>query len=269
MENSNLINGNTFADISDFIVDRDRRDLTTEIFRKNCILFCKTDFLPLLFNHLRFSKRKYILISHMSDYPINSDRFKSKPDCIVKWYAQNATYDHPDLIPIPIGVENHKGASKGIFTDHTWLKENFEKLKNKDKDNQLYCNWNPNTNQKVRGPLVEHLKTNGLPVFLESGLSYQEYCSNMSDHQWVVCPPGNGVDTHRLWEALYLGCFPITLKHNIYKNYDLPILQVDKWDDVNKDLLEDHLDKWKSKKYQMHNMDYWTNLIKNNLQEYD
>jgi hypothetical protein len=28
-------------------------------------------------------------------------------------------------------------------------------------------------------------------------------------HQFVVAPRGNGWDTHRLWEALYLGCVPI------------------------------------------------------------
>ena len=31
----------------------------------------------------------------------------------------------------------------------------------------------------------------------------------MAEHKFVVAPRGNGWDTHRLWEALYLGCVPI------------------------------------------------------------
>ena len=32
-------------------------------------------------------------------------------------------------------------------------------------------------------------------------------------------PWGNGIDTHRFWEALYLGSCPITVKHKNYSDF--------------------------------------------------
>ena len=47
-----------------------------------------------------------------------------------------------------------------------------------------------------------------------------------------VCPAGNGVDTHRLWEVLYSKRVPITIKVGDYKIYEmyekLPIIVLDK-----------------------------------------
>ena len=97
------INGNKFADMSDFVIDLNNQNFNIEMYRKNSILYCKTDFINKLFNFINFSNRKYVLITHMSDYDITQSIFQSKPKSIIKWYAENATYNHSDLIPIPIG----------------------------------------------------------------------------------------------------------------------------------------------------------------------
>jgi hypothetical protein len=91
----------------------------------------------------------------------------------------------------------------------------------------------------------------------------------MSKHQFVICPPGNGIDTHRLWEALYLGCYPIVLGNRIYSDYSLPILQIKDWSDVTNNILEQHLNKWKDKdSFDQLKMSWWSNLIKENLLNY-
>lgn len=259
-----FINGNKFSDIAQFIIDFDHNDLNTNIYRQNSIIFCKTDFIDNLFEFIKFSSRKYILITHMSDYPINEFRFKKAPNCIIKWYAENATFVNEKLIPIPLGLENHVGSSKGKFTNHDWFVNNMNKLKSYDKDDLLYCNWNQNTNIEIRKPIIDHLQSCNIPLCIEHGLTFENYCTNMSKHKFVVCPPGNGVDTHRLWEALYLGCYPIVLKHHIYENYDLPILQINKWSDINAKLLEQHDIKWNNKtNLEQLNMSYWTQIINN------
>ena len=258
----NYIDGYKFSEIADFSIDLDRQDFSLKMLNQNAIIYCKTDFLPQLFNHLRFSGRKYILITHMSDYPIDEIRFKSKPNSIIKWFAENAIYEHPDLISIPIGLENHYGSSKGNFTNHDWLINNINSLQKNPKDTSLYCNWssvNPNTKQEFRKNIIETLEKSGFDLTIESGLTYENYCTSMASHQFVICPPGNGVDTHRLWEALYLGCIPITLKHRIYRDYNLPIIQVNNWNEVNEDLLN----KYRYVDNEMLYMDYWRKLIKN------
>lgn len=263
------INGNKFLDIADFAIDFDHNNVGLELFKNNAIIYCKTDFLNQLFDYMRWSRRKYILISHMSDYPINEARFKSAPQSIVKWYAQNAIYDHPNLISVPLGLENHKGRSKGKFTNHQWFEDNVGELKNIPKDCALYCNWNINTNREVRANIIETLQQNDLQIVFHSNVSYEEYCEHMAHHKFIVCPPGNGADTHRLWEALYLGCYPITLENRIYRDYDLPILQVKKWSDITYDLLDQHFLKWKDKKsFDQLKMSWWQNLIKEEFINY-
>ena len=258
-----FINGNKFLEIADFAIDFDHNNINTNIYKKNAIIYCKTDFLNQLFEFIKFSNRKYILISHMSDYPIYEQIFKKAPNCIKKWYAENAIYEHQNLIPIPIGLENHEGKSKGKFTNHEWFINNYKRLKSLEKDSAFYCNWNQNTNKEIRVPIINQLKNNNLEIIAESGLSFEKYCENMAKHQFIICPPGNGADTHRLWESLYLGCYPITLQNRIYENYNLPILQLRKWSDLNLKLVEDHIIKWKDKiDFEQLSMNYWINLIK-------
>ena len=258
-----FINGNKFLEIADFAIDFDHNDLNTNLYSKNAIIFCKTDFLDHLFGFIKYSRRKYILITHMSDFPINEHVFKKAPSSIIKWYAENAVYEHPNLISIPLGLENHEGKSKGKFTNHQWLIDNADLFKESYKYNLVYCNWNPSTNQKLRTNIIETLQQNKINPTIEFGLSYEDYCISMSNHKFVICPPGNGVDTHRLWESLYLGCYPITLKHHIYDNYKLPILQVNNWAEVSWELLNEHLKQWYNKgPFEQLNMSYWANLIK-------
>jgi len=261
-----FINGNKFSDIADFVIDFDHNDLNTNLYKQNCIIFCKTDFLDFLFGFIKFSKRKYILISHLSDYPIDEYRFKKAPSSIVKWYAQNAIYDNERLISIPIGLENHVGKSKGKFTDHDWFVNNVYYLQKINKDDSIYCNWNPNTNREIRQPIIEKLRKNCLNLQIEHNLSFQEYCKNMARHKFVICPPGNGLDTHRLWESLYLGCYPITLNNRIYKDFMLPILQINDWSEVTQELLNIHYIKYKDEiSFDELLMKYWINKIKNDF----
>ena len=34
------------------------------------------------------------------------------------------------------------------------------------------------------------------------------------NYMFVICPEGNGIDTHRMWEALYLRTIPIIKKYD-------------------------------------------------------
>ena len=57
------------------------------------------------------------------------------------------------------------------------------------------------------------------------------------NYMFVICPEGNGIDTHRLWEALYLKTVPIIEKNkisNFIKKANLPVLILDKWSDLSK-----------------------------------
>ncbi len=93
-------------------------------------------------------------------------------------------------------------------------------------------------------------------------LPYNEYLTNMSKCKYVLCPPGRGLDSHRTWEALYLGCIPIVIKHDLYNNWhDLPILQIEKYEDITVDLLDNF--SYEKPTTNILDIKYWRELIKN------
>ena len=53
----------------------------------------------------------------------------------------------------------------------------------------------------------------------------------------MLCPEGNGVDTHRFWETLALGRVPVVL-HNVVNDEfarNLPVLILDRWEDFERE----------------------------------
>ena len=60
-----------------------------------------------------------------------------------------------------------------------------------------------------------------------------------SQYQFVLSPHGAGLDCHRTWEALLLGCIPIVKKAKMNDLFeDLPFIEVDDWRQINLPFLE-------------------------------
>ena len=64
------------------------------------------------------------------------------------------------------------------------------------------------------------------------------------DSRYALCPRGCGVDTHRFYECIYLGCVPIVTRTNtvfdrLYApDTGFPCLVVERWADVTEELLD-------------------------------
>ena len=91
----------------------------------------------------------------------------------------------------------------------------------------------------------------------------------MSTYCFIISPHGNGLDCHRTWEALCLGCIPI-VKTSVLDTlfYDLPVLIVNEWSDVSLELLNTTISNYKTKhiskqfKYDKLLLHYWMDKIK-------
>ena len=268
------INGNRFTELADFVIGFNLPKIDFDL-NRDAVIFCKTDFIDGLFRYIKNSESKYILITHMSDRPIDKSKFIKKPECVKKWFAENAVFNHPDLIPIPLGIENHEGIVKGKRTDHKWFEDNVERLRNKPKKPRIYCNWtsykgrsNHSQGRIRREHVLDELKNNSdVKLKVEEGLSFRRYCKSMSDYLFVVCPPGYGIDTHRLWEALYLGCIPVVLKNRIYRAYNLPIIQVRNFSEVTFAYLKKSLEILEKANTTKLYMPYWRERIQKAFEE--
>jgi len=105
----------------------------------------------------------------------------------------------------------------------------------------------------------------------ESGT--RQYYSSMravyhrnSRYRFALSPPGNGMDCHRTWEAMYLGIVPVVKSGPLDPLLaDLPALIVNQWDELSVDMLSSAWDDmWK--RYhgavldKLH-FDYWRQTI--------
>lgn len=64
------------------------------------------------------------------------------------------------------------------------------------------------------------------------------------ESRYALCPRGCGVDTHRFYECIYLGCIPIVIRtHTVFDRLyhpdtGFPCLVVERWEDVTGELLD-------------------------------
>lgn len=221
LDTSEYIDGDKFASIAHFAITEKNRAIPSEILQKNCIVFCKTDFLNELFLTIKGSKKKYILITHNSDHHISEEIFKIKPRSIHHWFAQNCTTNHKDITPIPIGLEREH-VSKGLKT-HQMIKDQW---KNRAilQSEKMYINFNIATNDYERRFVYYLLKY--LPnATCKSKVPYSVFLDDICHHRFILSPPGNGIDCHRTWESLYLGTFPVIKAGDYCRSFNgLPII---------------------------------------------
>lgn len=190
------------------------------------IIFCKTDFIQQEFQYINSLDNDVILITGNSDYAIDHHKFNDRPKNIKKWFAQNALVNHEDLIPIPIGLENklpamREGHGIGYFDRVKEKEELLIKNTGLLPQKEIYANFNINTNPSYRREVLNVINETSFIDWAPWNLSLDEFFNKITEYKMVVCPAGNGVDTHRLWEVLYSGRVPITIKTGDYKIYEL------------------------------------------------
>lgn len=227
------------------------------------VICTRHEYLHGLFSTLKTHTNKYILITHSTDYSVTKEVFDSRPTCISKWYARNMDYTHPDLIPIPIGFEDHIGSNKGAFFDVPYMEQLKPYAVTEGRPRTVYCNFNPGTSRDGHRQRVKSLLEQKPYAVFDTRKPFAKYCDAARQHAFVASPRGNGTDCHRTWEALYLGCIPIVDKHTIYDAFageGLPIIQVSDWNEV--DHIVNTADTKRTVNVEALTIDYWLSRIR-------
>jgi len=198
----------------------------SELHNNNTVFFCKTDFILEEFDSIRKCDKDIVLITGNSDYGITDKIIEAAPKNIKKWFAQNALSNNEILEPLPIGLENKIESSRsghGIgYKERMTIKEKLlSSNPNIVPSKQIYANFNISTNLSYRSMIKKICIQCPHIDWQDSNLTLEDLFQTISHYRMMVCPIGNGVDTHRLWEALYYNIIPITIKVNNYKIYKL------------------------------------------------
>lgn len=231
------------------------------IIDKSSIFFVKTDHLDFFINCIlpRIHK-KFILITHNSDLPSGNKSVIYNNIHLLKWYGQNMipNYHIDKLIGIPIGLENSqwKGSDYNIC----------KKFKQNKKHHLLYFNFALNTNKER--PYIDHVLTkNGF--IRNNKTDWENYIKELSTYKFAVSPEGNGVDCHRVWECIYVGCIPILKHNNIMYDFfkELPILWINDFSDITELYLLEQYEQFENMKFNIEKstIKYWYHDIHNTV----
>ena len=195
---------------------------------ENSIIFCYSHNIYLLSEKIHFFQNNFILVTHNSDTNIKENKeIYTILNCkkVLKWYGQNICFEHPKLHFLPIGLANSQW-EHGKF-------DSINFMENNPKSNNIYFNFNINTNVNKRQVCYDNL-INKLEWI--NNIHPIDNLKRLSTYKFCICSEGNGVDTHRLWECLYLKVVPIVIKSeftNILLKQNIPLLVLDNWNDLN------------------------------------
>ena len=239
---------------------------------KNKISFIKTDF---LYRGHKFLWRgnehpsdinKISVIGH-SDYPVTDNIVND----FEKVFTINRLTNNPKVFGIPLGITSDCDDSPlhRIYGNKEIMFDVFNKPIEKTKF--VYINFDINTNVNIRKPIYDKFKNYD---WVTVGVNNQtlegrkQYLIDIKSSKFIFCPEGNGVDTHRIWESLYMGSIPIVIYKDTHHLFtDLPILFINSWNEINYEFLEEKYKEITSEKwsYNKLKMSYWENFIKNEI----
>ena len=256
------ISGDTFRKISDHIYDESKKMNPLKV-KKNDIVFISNTLVDSFFIEIHpFINNEYILISHNSDRNITQEEIKYMDNKILHWFAQNMEGKNNKTSVIPIGLENLRYQLNGVLSD-------FQSTENIEKSKITLLSFNVVTNNKERKKVLESLKNNR---FIEKNSlgNHREYFEELKKYKFNLCPEGNGLDTHRIWESLLALAIPVMIRNTFTENLaslNFPIMLLDEWEDFNSFSIED-LNKYYKKEtasksfFDIVSYEYWLNKIK-------
>lgn len=216
----------------------------------NASVFVKTELLDAFIEAFLDSKlltTPFVLVTHNSDYsaPWERSNVRAKDGkvsayahqrralldnpLVVRWYAQNAVVEHPKLIPIPIGIENRYNKFGTHVALYALGAVAAASRPLRERRLSPLVAFSVKTNPRERTAAAAAIAryfgaSNGSTATTQlkpakrgqmSAQALANYITTLLGSAFVVAPKGHGVDTHRLWEALYAGCVPVTSSPSI------------------------------------------------------
>lgn len=198
---------------------------------------------------------------------------------LIRWYTQNCVVSHPKITSLAIGLDYHTLANS---TGHQWGKKESP-LGQETTLLVLRSQMKPLKQRKLQCYSTCHMfigKGHGQDRLdamqqVPSSLLYLEKDRVMRETSWinqmqfafVLSPHGNGLDCHRTWEAIALGCIPVVKTSPLDCLFSgLPVLIVNSWSDVTDDLLCETVERFKNRIKpnelpEKLKLEYWTTRI--------
>ena len=148
-----------------------------------------------------------LIVFHNSDYQHDYQSLIPFLDANpqVHCWAQNVTRYHPRIKVVPIGEQNRIWRNDGSLDQEPM---NTVSRKEERSLDILVPYWSGTCHtREIWSRQIENVFSTR--VYVSAKITKQAYLTNITFARAVVCPPGNGLDTHRHWEALTAGAWAI------------------------------------------------------------
>jgi hypothetical protein len=205
-----------------------------------------------------------VIVTGYSDYPIDHMELDLLEQPNLKaWFANNINIRHPKLHAVPLGLPNEvdyaiQGNTRTIYE----VAQTPRVIKN-----LAYMNFKIETFPAERRKVSDMFS--GKPWVTKGGLNCDEgghiqYLKDIQSCFFCICPRGNGFDSHRMMEALYLGTIPVVKRCIAMEQfYDLPCVFIDDWNQVTEEFLKVKYEEIINREYDLSKLyiSHWLNRI--------
>jgi len=218
-----MISGKSFADRCTWIYDPryKERPFLQWGSRQGDWIFINGDYLDQFLSVRLATPKRFNIIIHNSDKPLDADRFLRTLPRALHIYAINTTIRHKQLTTIPLGFSDRDLNILPMIRPSS------------ERNIEIYSNFSRHTNAKARMTCLIAFEGNPRVVRKEPEITQAEYYDDLCHSKFVLCPQGTGIDTHRIYEALACGATPVVLHSTLDHLYEkLPICILNSWTDT-------------------------------------
>ena len=224
---SPYISGDAFRSLCEIVIDSESDlDLVDKRRFDNSNVFCRSDILPHLFARVQGNGVIRNLICGNSDYDFNYVP-KDLLTVTQRAFLQNSSIsDGKYIFTLPIGIENLRygmnGLPRNLVSSIPWQNR---------RSRVLVGPFSPTHPERASLNQAAE-KSEACEIPEESNWTFSDYSKLVNQYRFVAVPRGNGLDTHRFWEALYRGAIPVVKKSNWSESleiYGIPFIEVDDW----------------------------------------
>ena len=228
------LNSDSYSFLCDITIDKKEdfvnigilRNESTVYVNGNLLVSLEQEFLSCLSK--RFEPLAAIVIGD-SDHPPTTSFLKDIQKHCKLVASVNVSSNIKGVVPLPLGLESQRYRSAGQIRD-------FRKVPSFSVESRsigILVAWNDATNPKERILARREITRSNCCLEMSRRVPARYIHALMRRTLLVPCPPGNGKDTHRFWESLYLGALPVVLKRDVIPAYSpYPYVAIEEWSEL-------------------------------------
>jgi hypothetical protein len=222
---SPFISGDSFKCLSNWIYEFDRANQNTpRLPGLEEIIFVQKDMVDFFLSNIQRHLNAVVII-HNGDSQETPHQLELLAKNCKFVFSTNLENNLEKINAIPIGIENSHYRKNGDLTY-------FQRISDKifQKKDVCLTSFNVHTNPLKRLPIKDICLKNNSEFLYPVNLN--KYRQKLGESYFVISPPGNGIDCHRTWEALYHKTIPVMERGSwLFDELDLPVLVVDSFQD--------------------------------------